>query len=101
MESPSQVNRIHCSLASARLLRKKCPHIPLTSRGKISIKGKGHMKTYFVNDQQHEGRDEGTDLIKPEIFVLDEETGNGSQALMDVGSMELGIEAQRPGDIAC
>jgi len=59
------------------------------------------MKTYFVNDQQHEGRDEGTDLIKPEIFVLDEETGNGSQALMDVGSMELGIEAQRPGDIAC
>jgi hypothetical protein len=50
MESNSKVNRIHCSRASADLLRKQAPGIALQSRGTIPIKGKGKMKTYWVNE---------------------------------------------------
>jgi hypothetical protein len=50
MESNSKVNRIHCSRASADLLRKQAPGISLQSRGTIPIKGKGKMKTYWVNE---------------------------------------------------
>lgn len=38
MESKSEPGRIHCSKAAADLLAKQAPLIPLTSRGKISIK---------------------------------------------------------------
>jgi class 3 adenylate cyclase len=50
MESNSEVNRIHCSLATAKLLAKQCPTMPLKSRGKINIKGKGLLHTYWVNE---------------------------------------------------
>ncbi|CAB9505497.1 activated protein kinase catalytic subunit alpha-1 [Seminavis robusta] len=50
MESNSEVNRIHCSRAAAQLLHTQCPDLPLTSRGKISVKGKGKMHTYWVNE---------------------------------------------------
>lgn len=49
MESSSQPGRIHCSKASAKLLEEQCPSMPLTSRGKIHIKGKGDMHTFWVN----------------------------------------------------
>lgn len=50
MESNSKTNRIHCSRVSADLLKVQCPDMPLRSRGKILIKGKGEMQTYWVND---------------------------------------------------
>jgi hypothetical protein len=50
MESNSQVNRIHCSDAAAKVLYEQCPDMPLRSRGKIKIKGKGEMRTWWVNE---------------------------------------------------
>jgi guanylate cyclase len=50
MESNSKANRIHCSSTSADLLMKQDPALSLKSRGMISIKGKGQMHTYWVND---------------------------------------------------
>ena len=40
--------RIHCSTASATLLRTQAPEISLTPRGRIRIKGKQEMSTYWV-----------------------------------------------------
>jgi class 3 adenylate cyclase len=48
MESNSMPGRIHCSLASAKLLESQAPTIPLALRGIIKVKGKGKMKTYCV-----------------------------------------------------
>ena len=50
MESNSEVNRIHCSKAAAKILYKQCPQMSLVSRGEIPIKGKGNMHTYWVNE---------------------------------------------------
>jgi hypothetical protein len=51
MESNSQKNRIHCSEASARLLREQCPKIRIFPRGTIEVKGKGEMRTYWVHTE--------------------------------------------------
>ena len=51
MESNSESDRIHCSERAAKLLNEQCPEIPLLSRGVISVKGKGEMRTYWVNEQ--------------------------------------------------
>ncbi|CAJ1950025.1 unnamed protein product [Cylindrotheca closterium] len=48
MESSSEVERIHCSKASARLLVRQAPEIPTTLRGYTALKGKGKMSTYWV-----------------------------------------------------
>eukprot|EP00980_Cylindrotheca_fusiformis_P017254 scaffold5338_cov112-Cylindrotheca_fusiformis.AAC.1 len=50
MESSSKPNHIHCSLASAEILAKQCPSLPVKSRGLIPIKGKGEMHTCWVNE---------------------------------------------------
>lgn len=50
MESNSKVNRIHCSLAAAELLKVQCPEVPLNYRGEIRIKGKGEMHTFWVSE---------------------------------------------------
>jgi len=50
MESNSEMNRINCSVAAARLLYKQWPDLPLVSRGKIEVKGKGEMHMYWVNE---------------------------------------------------
>ncbi|KAG7339958.1 adenylate and guanylate cyclase catalytic domain containing protein [Nitzschia inconspicua] len=48
MESNSAEGRIHCTHASAELLVQQAPEIPVTVRGKVKIKGKGTMRTYWV-----------------------------------------------------
>jgi len=53
MESNSKENRIHCSERAANLLRSQDPGIPISSRGKIEVKGKGEMLTYWVNEGPH------------------------------------------------
>jgi hypothetical protein len=51
MESNSAINRIHCSKEGAKLLKEQAPGLPLTSRGRIPIKGKGKMLTFWVNER--------------------------------------------------
>ncbi|GKY96362.1 hypothetical protein MPSEU_000595800 [Mayamaea pseudoterrestris] len=50
MESNSRENRIHCSDAAAKILKEQCPDMRLQNRGKIKIKGKGEMRTWWVNE---------------------------------------------------
>ena len=52
MESASKSNRIHCSEASAEILMEQYPKLKLKSRGMVSIKGKGEMHTYWVNEDE-------------------------------------------------
>jgi len=51
MESNSEKNRIHCSEASAALLKEQCPKIRIFPRGTIEVKGKGEMQTYWVHTE--------------------------------------------------
>lgn len=50
MESNSYSRKIQCSDKSAKLLAEQAPDIILTKRGKIGIKGKGDMTTYWVGN---------------------------------------------------
>lgn len=52
MESNSAANRIHCSEPSADLLKEQHPHLCLNPRGVIQVKGKGDMKTFWVNEEE-------------------------------------------------
>jgi len=49
MESNSHKNRIHCSARAAGLLLNQWPELQLEHRGRIKIKGKGEMRTFWVN----------------------------------------------------
>jgi class 3 adenylate cyclase len=51
MESNSAKGRIHCSAVSAKLLREQATEFPIRRRGKITVKGKGTMTTYWVGGQ--------------------------------------------------
>ncbi|KAL7539016.1 hypothetical protein ACHAWF_006271 [Thalassiosira exigua] len=53
MEGNSLPMRIHCSEAAAEVLRWQVPELKLIPRGAIPIKGKGEMKTYFVNHDEY------------------------------------------------
>lgn len=48
MESNSDKNRIHTSDIAADLLVRQAPSAQVTCRGVIPIKGKGRMKTYWL-----------------------------------------------------
>ena len=50
MESNAKPGRIQCSDTSAKLLREQDPTILLKKRRPISVKGKGIMQTYWVNE---------------------------------------------------
>lgn len=50
MESNSTANRILCSERSCKLLRRQAPKMMIKKRGKIHVKGKGEMTTYWVGD---------------------------------------------------
>ena len=51
MESHSLPGMIHCSNASANILREGGGGLFLYARGKIEVKGKGLMETFFVRDE--------------------------------------------------
>lgn len=74
MESNSKENRIHCSSDSAKLLFKQCPDLRLSSRGKIPIKGKGKMQTFWVNEGSN--RRGSSQLLEPD------EASPGSSEMM-------------------
>jgi len=81
MESNSKANRIHCSKASANLLRVQAPHIRLKPRGLINIKGKGKMHTFWVGD---------THLPRPKVQSI-ALTGQGSHASNLTDEEESGV----------
>ena len=49
MEAHSKRNRIHCSGRSAEILKEQWPELDMRCRGKIAIKGKGDMVTWWVS----------------------------------------------------
>ncbi|CAB9496911.1 Ephrin type-B receptor 3 (Fragment) [Seminavis robusta] len=51
MESNSLMNCIHCSNESAEILKEQNFKYPMVSRGKIKIKGKGEMHTWWCNQE--------------------------------------------------
>jgi hypothetical protein len=50
MESNSEVLKIHCSEAAAKLVMVQDPSLLLIPRGAIPIKGKSKMNTFWVHD---------------------------------------------------
>jgi serine/threonine protein kinase len=48
MESMSESGRIHCSESAARVLKEQAPDLQVRRRGKVAVKGKGNMITYWV-----------------------------------------------------
>jgi hypothetical protein len=50
MESLSVSGRIQCSDAAAKILKNQAPDFPLRKRGKVAVKGKGNMTTYWVGE---------------------------------------------------
>jgi len=48
MESTSEAGKIHCSERAAIILQQQSPHILLEPRGRINVKGKGEMFTFWV-----------------------------------------------------
>eukprot|EP00980_Cylindrotheca_fusiformis_P006581 scaffold1387_cov103-Cylindrotheca_fusiformis.AAC.3 len=58
MESLSLSDKIHCSDVAAKLLKEQDPTFPLRKRGKVAVKGKGTMTTYWV------GRSMGSDDVQ-------------------------------------
>ena len=86
MESNSEKNRIHCSERAAKLVKKQFPEIGVRKRGRIPIKGKGEMKTYWVNERSRNRRNDS--MVSAESdrsFVSassqdDNSVGNGDHA---------------------
>ena len=52
MESNSKANRVLCSEPSYKLLIEQAPDISVKKRGRIAVKGKGDMTTYWVGDAE-------------------------------------------------
>ena len=57
MESNATKGRILCSEKSAKLLMKQAPHLSIKKRGKLAVKGKGEMITYWVGKPASEKAD--------------------------------------------
>lgn len=104
MESNSVARRIHCSEVSAKLLRKQAPEILLIKRGKVGIKGKEDMTTYWVGtgglDPEPRApveapKDDSMDKSKSVDFCLDPNfthVGQMRKVSIDMGSELLGPE---------
>jgi Adenylate and Guanylate cyclase catalytic domain len=76
MESNSASRKIQCSERSAKLLAVQAPHIPLHKRGKIGVKGKGDMVTYWVgggSKSKDKDGDKGEDDRPHVDFLADNE----------------------------
>ena len=67
MESNSKSNRILCSEKAYKLLREQAPDILCHKRGKIQVKGRGDMMTYWVGDKlikaKRDHREEGKTIM--------------------------------------
>jgi guanylate cyclase len=59
MESLSASGKVQCSETSAVLLKEQAPDFPLKKRGKVAVKGKGHMTTYWVGNSMPKKNPDG------------------------------------------
>ena len=78
MESKSEANRINCSKSSAKLLRVQWPELSLDPRGVITVKGKGEMACYLVNENSS-----GPSTTPGEVLVT----------MMNNSAMDLDLDA--------
>ena len=89
MESNSKKNRIHCSERAARLVKKQYPEIGVRKRGRIPIKGKGEMKTYWINERGSDRRRESMASVESDRSLKsssskdDSSIGNSDHAAND------------------
>jgi guanylate cyclase len=67
MESNSKENHIHCSARAAGLLLMQWPELVLEHRGRINIKGKGEMRTFWVNEPRVLARRQSVQVRKPAV----------------------------------
>ena len=88
MESNSEVLRIHCSEAAALLVMKQDLSIKMAFRGKIPIKGKGNMATYWVEGLLGEGEAQG-------LTGAAEEGGSDGGQLQEVYLSEQSVAESR------
>lgn len=69
MESNSLPGCAQCTETSANLLREQCPEINLLPRGKVSVKGKGEMTTFFLPPELFKSQCEHTDMLEHMAFI--------------------------------
>mmetsp|Transcript_30602 Transcript_30602/g.57974 ORF Transcript_30602/g.57974 Transcript_30602/m.57974 type:complete len:1242 (+) Transcript_30602:93-3818(+) len=82
MESNSKVNRIHCSARTAGLLLMQWPELALEHRGRVKIKGKGEMRTFWVNEPNSQKRKDALrETMQPGRLTpgAQEDTGGGAK----------------------
>lgn len=86
MESNSISGKIHCSRQAAELLAEQAPEIPIWKRGKIGVKGKGEMVTFWVGLAPTKDKDPSERVTKVE-FAEPSETQ--TRTATKASSMEL------------
>eukprot|EP00980_Cylindrotheca_fusiformis_P005526 scaffold1172_cov115-Cylindrotheca_fusiformis.AAC.1 len=97
MENLSLSDRIQCSEVSAMLLKEQAPGFPLRKRGKVAVKGKGQMLTYWVGEKSAGNQDatvaSRTFDEKPVVGFKDASKGEGKRRVMrgPLGSSETNI----------
>eukprot|EP00980_Cylindrotheca_fusiformis_P014252 scaffold3774_cov126-Cylindrotheca_fusiformis.AAC.2 len=118
MESMSLGGMIQCSEAAASFLKRQAPKLPLRKRGKVAVKGKGSMTTFWVGkvsmDHQHQsnsGYRPGTFDRQPAVGFQEDlfssstgpsqpqkerEQPNSARVAMD-GSLKPGSKSQSSG----
>jgi len=80
MESNSVRNRILCSEVSYDLLKQQAPNFPVKKRGKIAVKGKGDMHTFWIGDElvkaaKRQEKKKSKDIIGDTGAVVEGSTG--------------------------
>merc|ERR1712194_900698 len=83
MESTSKANSIHCSERAAKLVKKQHPEVRIKKRGWIPIKGKGEMKTYWINEGNTNRRQESNESL------LFHDSGSSASSKPSEGSDEI------------
>lgn len=94
------MNRINCSEIAARYLKEQAPEIPRKPRGLISIKGKGEMNCFWVNEKgtakdsalERIRANQKLKLLQQEIDQWRGETPVQAEAM----KQELGVEQDGP-----
>mmetsp|Transcript_23417 Transcript_23417/g.55487 ORF Transcript_23417/g.55487 Transcript_23417/m.55487 type:complete len:183 (-) Transcript_23417:656-1204(-) len=93
MESTSKTNKIQCSETSALILKQQAPFLPVKSRGIRPIKGKGLMRTFWVNEGVSRN-DASSEFLRrntaPDDFAMLQWAG---QAAKEIGIEELDNES--------
>jgi hypothetical protein len=80
MESLSASGKIQCSEVSAVLLKEQAPDFPLKRRGKVAVKGKGHMTTYWVGSSMlKENPHGGSGSRNPAVGFKDPSQADGKK----------------------